>query len=364
MRNRLLAWILTSILVSSVTPVYAADINAGLSTSGVAEKPTFKFLETVFIDYPQGSQLKNLLQGKKVTINFEADSSNPSVQNLVDRINSNLVYDLKSTVIVTNLAVNYTASLVGYDSSATIDYQITMVPTITNYVLVRGSGGNHTIIDASWMGISIAGPVVIKTAKYGDIDINSPEGFLQKVPDLYLKISETKAIEVLKNPLIDASPIILQPIDGSNHSFDPAYLISETSSWGYKGQRVPISTFAMGESSIGKPANPTINDIDFNLDKNYHIRTVQHASSATVQIDGFVSTTTLGHQKYFSSGSQSSEPPTPGFQVGVIYAMAGFGAIVASGVLFWSNKKLKAERSELSSKLTSTSHSSEKRSPI
>jgi len=363
LRNKILV-ALSSILVANIiTPAFATDLNAELSTSGVAEKPTFKFLETVFIDYPDGGQLKEFLQGKNTTISFGMDSSNPYVQNLMNQINSNLVYNLKSTVIVTQLVVNYTASLVGYDSSATIDYKVTMMPTITNYVIVRGSDTKPTIMDSNWMGISITGPVVIKTGKYGDIDINSPQSFLQKeTPDLYSKISGTKADKLLKNSLMDASSIIQQPLDGWNHPFDPAYLISETKSWGYKGQKVPITTFTMGESSIGKTANPTINDVDFTLDKNYHIETVQHASSATVQIDGFVTTAKIGNQTYFSTTTKSQPPSEPRFPVGVIYSMAAFGAIVAGGVLFWSNKRLKKLEFQPTKKQASSR--SEKRSAI
>jgi hypothetical protein len=366
MRNIILVALNGILVASIIIPVYAADLNSELSTTGVAEKPAFKFLETVFFDYQNGGQLKDLLKGKNVTISFDTDSSNPSVQNLMNRINSNLVYNLKSTVIVTGLKINYTASLVGYDSSATIDYKITMVPTITNYVLVKGSGSNPTIIDSSWMGISIAGPVEITTEKYRSLDINSPASFVQKqVPDLYSKILGTKAEEVLKNSLIDAGPIIQQPLGSWNHLFDPAYLISETKSWGYKGQKVPITTFTMGESSLVKTANPTINDVDFRLDKNYHLQTVQHASSATIQIDGFVTTKNIGNQTYFSTTPISQGPPTePGFPVGVIYSMAAFGAIVAGGVFLWSNKKLKAAQDSQIRTKTQSQSTSNKRSPI
>ena len=365
MKNTILVALNGILLVSITIPVYAADLNAELSTSGATEKPTFKFLETVFIDYPDGGQLKDLLRGKNVTVSFDTDSSNPSVQNLMNQINSNLVYNLKSTVIVTNLTVNYTATLVGYDSSVTINYKITMIPTITNYVIIKGSDTNPTIIDSSWMGISITGPVTIKTAKYGDLDINSPESFLQKeTPDLHSKIVGTKAGEVLKNSLIDASPIIQQPLDGWNHLFDPAYLISETKNWGYKGQKVPITTFTMGESHLLRTANPTINDVDFTLDKNYHLQTVQHASSATVQIDGFVTTKNIGNQTYFSTATTQGIPQPQGFPLGVIYSMAAFGAIVAGGVLLWSNKKLKASQDSQFTTEKQASFRSEKRSPI
>src|SRR5437588_4086871 len=213
---------LCSILASIITPVYAVDLSAELSSSGIAAKPKFKFLETAFIEYPDGGQLKDLLQGKNKTISFVADSTNPSVRELIHQLTTNLVREQKSIVSITDLSVEYTASLSGYDKSASIDYKIVLVPTITNYEMIGRSGANQTIIDTSWMGVSVSGPILIKTAQYGDVDINTPASFLQKVaPDVYSKVVEAKAEGILKNSLMDASPILQQPFDSWNHLFDP-----------------------------------------------------------------------------------------------------------------------------------------------
>ena len=348
-RGKCFALGLISLLVfGSISPIWAtSDLSVDLSSSGKPVTPTFKFLESAFIDYPNGGKLKDLLAGKNYTLSFTENSNNTSVKDLISQINTALVLDQKSPVIVTDLVVKYTATLVGNDKSTSIDYNIEFDPTITSYVIKPGSGDQPTIIDAVWMGLTIKNPVTIKTAKYGDVEINNPLSFLKKVaPDAYSVIKGTKAEDALNSNLIDASSILQEPLDQWNHLFDPAYTLSETSGFGYKGQKVPISTYTMGQSSLGEGIQkPTQNVIDFTADTNYQLTTVQHASSASVNIVGYATTTSVGGTPAFATTPQPqggyATTSSGGFPVGVIYAMAAFGAIVAGGVFFWSNKKLK-----------------------
>jgi len=333
------------LVFGSISPIWAtSDLTVHLNSAGTPEKPSFKFLESAFIEYPNGGKLKDLLAGKNYTIIFTENSSNTSVQDLIRQINTALVRDEKSPVMVTDLTVKYTAILTGDATSASIDYNLEFVPTITSYVIQKGSGNSPTIMDAAWMGLTIKNPVVIKTAEYGDVEINNPISFIKKVaPDVYSAIAG-KAEDALKNNLIDASSILQEPLDQWVHLFDPAYTLSETSDYGYAGQKVAISTYTMGQSSLGEGIQkPTQNTIDFSVDTNYKLTTVQHASSATVNIDGFTLATKVGDTPAFATTPKATttETSSGGFPVGVIYAMAAFGAIVAGGVLFWSNKKLK-----------------------
>src|ERR1051326_9029150 len=94
------------ILMLSFLPVYAVDLNAELSSKGVQERPTFRFVETAFVDYHNGGKLRDLLSHKNMTISFQADSSNPSIRDLIGRINTNLSQDLKSQTKITNMSVD------------------------------------------------------------------------------------------------------------------------------------------------------------------------------------------------------------------------------------------------------------------
>jgi len=346
--NRYFALGLIGLLVfGSISPIWAtSDLTVNLSASGNPTQSTFKFLESAFIEYPNDAKLKDLLAGKNYTISFNENSNNTSVQDLMHQLNTALVRDQKSPVIITDLTVEYTATLVGDSKSASIDYNLQLIPTLTSYVIKKGANDNDpTIIDAAWMGLTIKDPVTIKTAQYGDVEINNPVSFVKKVvPDVYSNIQGTKAEDALKNNLIDASSILQEPIDQWNHLFDPAFIISETSGFGYKGQKVAITTYTMGQSSLGEGTqHPTQITVDFSTDTNYQLTTIQHASSASVNIEGHAITTSVGGTPAFGTTPQSTGGDTSsgGFPVGIIYGMAAFGAIVAGGVLFWSNKKLK-----------------------
>ncbi len=333
------------LVFGTISPIWAtSDLTVHLNSQGTPEKPSFKFLESAFIDYPNGGKLKDLLAGKNYTVSFVENSNNTSVQDLIRQINTALVRDQKSQVIVTDLVVKYTSTLQGEDKSTSIDYNIELIPTITSYVITKGSGDTPTIMDVAWMGLTIKDPVVIKTAQYGDNEINYPIDFLKKAaPDAYSVIAGTQAGDALKNNLIDASSILQEPLDQWTHLFDPAYTLSETSDYGYKGEKVQITTYTMGQSSLGEGSQkPTQKTLDFSADANYHLTIVQHASSATVNIDGQAIATKVGDTPAFATTPRASTTePSTGFPVGFIYAMAAFGVIVAGGVLFWSNRKLK-----------------------
>ena len=345
MRNRvcLMTLVFCMLIAANFLPVYAVDLNAELSSKGRSEKPKFRFVETAFVDYHNGGKLREMLYNKNVTISFQANSTNPSVQDLITSLNTNLLEE-KSLVKVTDMLVDYRASITGGDSSATIDYSLTLIPTITNYIMTK-EANDLTVIDAAWMGLSFSGPAVIKTEKYGDLDINKPSNFLQNVmPDFYSQIAGTQAEKILNYSLINSSSIVTQPISNWQHAFDPAYIITETSPWGYHGDKIPITTYTIGESSIGIPQNPTVHTVDFTLDKKYRVQTIQHASSATIQIDGHAELEILGGKLAFTTMPQPSvgeSCPLGCLQVQVIYAMAGFAAALAVGIFIWSNKKMK-----------------------
>lgn len=329
------------LIILSFLPAYAVDLNAELSSKGMPEKSTFRFVDTAFVDYHNGGKLKDQLYHKNFTISFQANSSNPSVRVLINRINTNLSHDIKDQTKVTDMSIDYTASLVGGENSATVDYSLTLMPTIDNYVITKKSD-DSVVIDARWMGLSLHGPVVIKTEKYGDMEINKLASFLYKaVPDL--KIVDSKVQQVLSFDLIDSSSIVQQPTSNWQHLFDPSYIIADTSGWGYHGNKIPITTYALGESSIGIAQNSITHTADFTSDKIYEIQTIQHASSATIQIDGHANLEVVGEGMTFTTSPSvnNTYSPSNGLSVQAIYAMAGFGIVVAIGVFIWSNKKMK-----------------------
>jgi hypothetical protein len=200
-----------------------------------------------------------------------------------------------------------------------------------------------TLVDATWIGLSLDGPVVIKTMPYGDVDIGNLAGFVHHaMPNLV--IADSHVQQLLDNNLINSNSLVQQPVSDWQHMFDPAYIITETSGWGYNGSKIAITTFSLGESKLGVAQNNAIGTADFIMDKNYEIQTVQHASSATIQVDGQANLAAVGRQMIITTTPQSvgTNPlPSTGLSVQMIYAMAGFGIVIAVGIFVWSNKKMK-----------------------
>ncbi|WP_166289857.1 hypothetical protein, partial [Candidatus Nitrosotalea sp. FS] len=77
---------------------------------------------------------------------------------------------------ITNLTVQYETTIHGDGKQATIDYLVTLQPTLANYVIKSGSGIDPAVLDVSWVGFSIKNPVIITTKQYGDLEINFPLG--------------------------------------------------------------------------------------------------------------------------------------------------------------------------------------------
>jgi hypothetical protein len=336
------------LLVGTISPIWAAQLDARLSTHLESAQPTFKFLKTVFIEYPEGGELSRTLLGKDILVTLEANKDTPGVSELIDKINSNLK-ELDSTVFVTDLNLTYRAHLVGRGDQTAIDYKVTLAPTITNYVLREATESSPALIDAHWRGLSVVGPVTITDDELGDVEINTLIGFIQEeVPEAYEIISGTEAETLLNANLIDASGILRQPLSNWHHLFDATGTISDTAKWGYTGEKVVITSFTMGESSIREGIQTEReHEAEFTADKKYVVRTVESADSANIQIDGFVTETNIENTEYFGSSPTVPEgyatTSTGGFPVGVMYGMAGAGAAVAVVVLVWSDKKLKKQ---------------------
>ncbi|HSB56300.1 MAG TPA: hypothetical protein VLD38_00620 [Nitrosopumilaceae archaeon] len=336
--------------IGSISPIWGAQLDTRLSTHLTEAQPTFKFLKTVFIEYSDGGEISKLLNGKDVLVNIEADNSTAGVSELIDKMNSNL-RSIDSTAFVKDLKLTYRAHLQGQGGQAAIDYKVTIVPTITNYLLRESDGTNPALIDAHWRGLSVQGPVMITDAEHGEIDVNTLAGFLKKeTPDAYAKIQGTEGETLLNDSLIDSSGILAQPLSNWHHLFDPSGTISETAKWGYT-EKLVITSFTMGESSLREGIQgEKEKSAEFTTDKKYTIRTVESSNSATISIDGFVTETTLDGAEYFGSSPKVPEgyatTSTGGFPVTIMYGMAGMGAAVAVFVLVWSDRKLKKQRGQ------------------
>lgn len=343
----LITTFVSSLVLLSVLPVWAVQIDAVIGTKAEYSQPTFKFLKTVFIEYPEGGKLAQALQGKDILISFAADSNTPGMSELISKINGNLAHDLDSTVFVTDLDLTYRSHLVGKENQAAIDYKIILIPKMTNYVLRQATNSSSAIVDAQWRGITISEPIVIESEEFGDVEINIPLSFFEKeIPEAYQVIKGSKADPLLSRHLIDASIISSHPLSKWHTLFDPTLTISDATKFGHKGEKIVITSYTAGESSIREGIwKEKREESELNLDKKYVIRSVDPASSANIQIDGFVTHEIIDGIEYFGSSTKIPEnykkTSSGDFPVVVMYGMAGAGVAVAVFVLFWSDRKLK-----------------------
>ena len=349
-RRFLLASAILSLLVfGTVAPIWATvDFNAYLPIEGTPITPEFKFTKNVAIDYSNGGKIKDALMGKNMTISFsDTSANNTSIKSFMEAINTEFATDRKSTATISNLKVEYQVQINGDDKGATLDYLIKLTPTVNGYTLNKGGGDVPTVLDISWMGFIMKNPVIISTQQYGDLDINSPIGVIQKqLPDVYNILKGTPAESPLSVNLIDASALVGYPIDKWNSIFDPAYTLSETAGYGYAGQKVAVTGFAYGQSDLYQGSLKAQNtDVDFTADSKYHLTIVERASSGTIDAaghaNGYMVQGTPAISTLAGVSSSASVQTAQGLSTTTIYAMAGFAVVIAGGVFWWSNKKMK-----------------------
>lgn len=336
------------IITGFIAPVSAVEFVAQLSTTSTTAKPSFQFVRTYVIDYSNGGEIKNLLNGKNSSMTFHLDPSDPIKQSVIKNLDSKIIRDLKSAANITDVDITYYATLYTTDTEAHIDYEITFVPTVSNYVLRPATSDSAAILDTQWRGLTIQNPVQVNITNYGQYDINSPIDFLKKqFPDLYSKLRGSNAENLFEIPLMSSNDLMSDPISKWQHLFDPAYTLVETNSLGYRGQKMTISTYATGESNLSEGLMlPIVKNSDLKADMDYPVSYTERAGSASIQIDGYVAVANINGIEYFGSSPQAPQNSginsTGNYSAQVIYSMAVFAVIIAIGIFWWSNRMTKA----------------------
>jgi len=341
--------VLSLLVVGTVAPIFATvDFNAYLPIEGTPITPEFKFTKNVAIDYSNGGKLKDLLNGKNMTLSFtDTSDNNTSIKAFMEDINTEFATDRKTTATISNLTVNYQVQISGDDKGATIDYKLLLTPVLNGYVLSKGGGDVPTVFDISWMGFKMTSPVVISTSNLGDLDINSPIGIIKnQLPDVYNVLKGTPAESPLSTNLLDASALVGYPIEKWNTLFDPSYTVAYSAGLGYGGKKVAVTGFAYGQSDLYQGSLKAQNvDVDCKTDAKYHLTVVERASSGTLDADGHANGYEVQGDPAISTtvgvSNTGSTATAQGLSTMTIYAMAGFAAVIAAGIFWWSNKKMK-----------------------
>jgi len=251
-----------------------------------------------------------------------------------------------STAKVSDLFVEYTATLTGRGIQTSIDYKVVFSGKIGDYVLREYSGISPALIDIAWRGIGVDGPVVID-----GVEINQAfSAITTKEPNVASKLAGTEAEQVLSIPIINANGIRDQPLGNWHFLFDPTGINVDAATFGLAEeiQGFVVSSFTMGESSFREGIVKEKEwDAIITLDKTYTIRAIESGDSANVHVIGFAAVDELTGSEVFGVSPTAPEgyatTSTGEFPIMIVYGMAGMAAIGAIGFFIFSNRQLKRE---------------------
>ena len=347
----IIAFLSIIIAISGISPVFASsqlEVTIDPNSDTAVAKMTYQ--RSVNIDYSDGGKLTEF-NGKTERISFSADSSNPGVQALIDKINSYII-SKESQARITDLSLDYRSTLTGRSTSMSVDYSVTLHPTIQSFVIKTGSGNEPTLIDVDWRGFGAIGPVVISTPAYGDVEINLPISSFEKfAPSLALSLKGSDAGELLSTRLMNGDEIKEQPIGNWHFLFDPTGIGADASQYGFQTGSV-ISSFTMGESSLREGLiREQIHEATFSSDKIYRVTSFESSGNASIDIIGFANRDVLGTSEIFGVTPNAPEgyasTSTGEFPAFILYGMAGMAAIGGAAIMLISQRKLKKEGKNL-----------------
>lgn len=332
---------LITILVGGITiiPANAAQLDVTIPSNSEKIIPTFQITRIVTMQYDSSSKLAELFGEKKHSIELDINSENAKA--LINAINSDL--QERSFSKVTDINGKYSANITPQKESATIEYKVTLQPTIQGHF----SQDYTNILDMSWRGFEISGKIPVKTEN-GEYDINSPKSVLEiTLPKVSEYVSDSNAEKILSLRLIDSSGISNLPLSNWESMFDPTARMAETTSYGFSGS--VITNYSMGVCTIyrGVCQDKDFED-EFVIDgETYQIKSIESQDDATIVAEGYVKESTIGGKEMFSI---SDEAPSRGnennSQVPVLYGVSAAGVVITIGFFVWSSKKSKTDKTE------------------
>lgn len=325
------------LMIGLLPLAHAAQLDATLLEGQEQTQPSFEFLRVIYIEYPEGGEISDLLKGQKIEITFDANESTTGMKEFISKLNQNLK-SIPSNAIVSDAKLHYQAILQGNEKNTVIEYKVTLMPTIENYILFNEA--DKSTIDVNWRGIFVSDAVWFET-KYGKIDVNNPKSALDiMIPE----VSKNLSVSIIEMPLIDASGIKKLPLLKWHSLFDNTAIIPQAKEYKYTGENV-ITHYSMGECTIFIGA---CDDREWteqiNLDKKYTIRIIESRDDATIAIEGYADSTVINGIEMFQTDLKSSiiqgDDPNE-FLTTIMYGMTGMAVIGAIGIMVLSNRKLK-----------------------
>ena len=334
----------TLIVVGTSTPVWAAQLDARINPNTETSPFKMTYLKTVFIEYPNGGNLFDELQGKEWTVSGTADFSNPGVQELVHELNRGIAND-GSQAQISDLKVSYDFHLKARNINTSIDYRVILQGTLSDYVIT--DDGQRTLVDLGWRGMTTDKEIIID-----GVEINIPINILRDhEPEVFTYFAGTAAEEVLGKHLINADFILEQPLTNWHFLFDPTGINVDAGTFGLDDEisGFVVSSWTMGESSLREGRQvERIFEAEVISDQLYVVRSVQSTDTANLSTIGFGALDKLDGVEI--AGVTPTPPDdfmttsTGDFPVMIVYGMAGLAAAAGIGFFFISSRSLKNEK--------------------
>ena len=331
------------IVVGTSTPVWAAQLDARINPNDDSSPFKMNYQKTIFIEYPNGGNLFDELKGKEWTVSGTADSSNSGVKDLMNKLNQEIAND-GSQAKISDLNVYYDFHLKGRNINTSVDYQVILEGTLTNYVITQDT--QRTLIDLGWRGLTTDVEVVID-----GVEINIPINLIKnEEPRAYTFLAGTEAEEILSKHLINADFILEQPMTNWHFLFDPTGINVDAGTFGLDEEisGFVVSSWTMGESSLREGRQvERVYEAEISSDQNYVVRSVQSADTGNLSVIGFGALDVLDGVEI--AGVTPTPPEgyattsTGGFPIMIVYGMAGMAAIAGIGFFIFSNRSLKRE---------------------
>ncbi|MDH3341144.1 MAG: hypothetical protein OEL84_07655 [Nitrosopumilus sp.] len=260
----------------------ATQINAVINPQNPESQFTAKYYATVSIEHGEENKIKDVLKDRNWAISKTADVNDSDSVALATKLNQKISED-GSSAKISDLSVEYQATLQGKNNYTSINYIITLTGTLSNYVLDSDDSSGSMLVDVNWRGLSVVDPVLI-----GEYDINSPlSAIIEKEPEIYsLMESHQKIIDLLSENLLDAENIMHSPLSKWHFSYGPMGLGGE------------ISEDTMSEYSVANiltetyPEKNTVTET-FTADSDYVFGIMRPVDSASIRVVGFAALDTL-----------------------------------------------------------------------
>ncbi len=335
--------LVTLIIFTTSTSAWAAQLEAKINPDNITSDFEMKYQRTIFIEYEEGGQIADLLRQNSWTNTVTADSSDPGVADLINKLNQKLLSDGSNTKI-SDLNIDYSVTLTGRPLNTAIDYKLILDGSLSGYIIKKDQ--IRTLIDMGWRGMSVDGPVVVN-----GVEINLPGSAMKENEGtVYSQIAGTEADSIFNAPLINANGIKNQPLTNWHFLFDPTGINVDASTFGLAEEisGFVVSGYTMGESSLREGRQvEQVKEASFTADRNYIVRSVQSADNANLKVIGFGVVDSLDGVEIIGVTPTPPEgyatTSTGGFPVGIIYGMAAMAAIGGGAIFIISNRKLKAE---------------------